>query len=609
MKLKTRNDASTLEYIHMTGSQPLWTDWTVEKAVKDGYKVNPWVYKAVNLNSKAGASIPFAVFDKDNEIIPEHPISLLLLNPHPVLSRVQFFEIIWSWLELAGAAYIKIAEATNSVAELHPISPDRLRPIESKDNSIFLDGYAYGNEQRISQEYTTDNVIRLVYNDPSNPLLGVSPLQACSKAVDIDSSMQDWNKSTMQDKGVVDGVFTFDEEIDEEQSRSLTRRLLARIADFVKAPLVIGSKAKYTRMSLTPEEADFSTSRTANRDEIFVTFGIPPQLGGALDASTYNNFQVASRIHLETKILPVNKMIATQLTNSLKEYLREGEYIASDLSGVDALNDNQKEKAEIVKIYADAGVPLDQISEKFELGFDIPEQVEQPEIVEPEQVRSRKTDKKKLNKAEKDATKLYESFFKKQEAAVLQVLEADNDPTSVIDSFGSELEEIIYKVTKDTASQFTKNLLMRGQVEDDLIDKYLTDEEYILIEKSLIQGSTLDEILQQIADASEKGYNFMELKQAISDTGTFSPFRASRIARTEVGAASSIGQFAAAIETGAKTKTWNIVPNQVRDLHKARAGETVGINEKFSGGAMFPLDPHLSAADRVNCKCYMTFGV
>jgi len=63
---------------------------------------------------------------------------------------------------------------------------------------------------------------------------------------------------------------------------------------------------------------------------------------------------------------------------------------------------------------------------------------------------------------------------------------------------------------------------------------------------------------------------------------------------------------------GAGRKTWNTGGFAVRSIHSARELESVGIDERFSIqdgsiGPRFPSDFQTTAADRVNCKCFLTF--
>jgi len=80
-----------------------------------------------------------------------------------------------------------------------------------------------------------------------------------------------------------------------------------------------------------------------------------------------------------------------------------------------------------------------------------------------------------------------------------------------------------------------------------------------------------------------------------------SPFKAMRVARTEVTKASSFGSMEAAKQSGVvQTKKWlTSRDDRVRDEHEAMDGEEVGLNEVFSNGLEYPSEPM--------CRCVLTF--
>ena len=650
MFFKKRNLASALETLSVSGNAAVWTDWSIAKAVKDGYKASGWVYKAVSLISRNAATVPFVVKDKDDKILWDHPLTKLFLNPHPYLNRVQYFELLIQWIQLAGNAYMKKLDDSRVTKELWPISPDRIAPIESKDTSTFVDGYETkdgSGTSRKDPDLTTENIIHLNLIDPANPLQGISPLQACARAVDADVSQQNWNVSAMQNRGVVDGVFTFKSTLESGVMDTIMKRIMAKFSgsSAARKPLVLGSDATYTRLSLTPTEMDFLESRKFNRDEIFIIYGVPPQLGGSQESATYNNFAVSMRIFWEVTLIPLLQMFATQFTASFKDSLTDGQYIGNDLSGVEALRENQTEKAATSKLYYDMGVPFEQINTKFELGFKQYEGWEKPfnglkqtkdstttqaeekrSLVlstETRSIASENAKKKKL--AEGPVVAAWESLLKRQELSVYLALSNNEDAVEVVKTFSDETRQLITNITVSVASQFADTVVVekrgtplnfehRGGLEDELIDEYLKEEAYILEELSFIQQNTIDTILQQVRDGAEKGYSYELLRKALEDTGVFSPERALRIARTEVGSSASIGQFASAKVAGADFKIWNTAGAETRSAHVARSGEEVGIDERFSAqisaiGPRWPLDPKMSASDRINCDCFLTFRV
>jgi len=195
-KLEMRNLASAMVLRPNQAPKPIYTNWSLKKAVQEGYKSNSWVYRSIYLKSKAAGSVAWYVANEDGEKIENHHITKLLENPNPYISRQDMFELLVSWLELAGNGYLKKAKTGQRTQELWPISPDRLHPIPTADVEKWMEGYAL--DKKKTKEFDPEEIIQFKYFDPANPLIGISPLEVVSKTVDVDNDQRDFNKSTSQ---------------------------------------------------------------------------------------------------------------------------------------------------------------------------------------------------------------------------------------------------------------------------------------------------------------------------------------------------------------------------------------------------------------------------
>ena len=129
--------------------QPTYSTFSIQKAVKHGYKVNPTVYRAVYLITKSASSVPWAVYNDEGEELPDHHLSQLFKHPNPHISRQDLFELLVSWQELCGNAYMYKVKSGSTTTELWPISPDRLGVIPSKDITEWLKGYKLDQDKGI----------------------------------------------------------------------------------------------------------------------------------------------------------------------------------------------------------------------------------------------------------------------------------------------------------------------------------------------------------------------------------------------------------------------------------------------------------------------------
>lgn len=636
--------------------EAIWTKWTIRNAVKEGYKSSGWVYRAVSMIAKNGASVPWVIENVETgELEPGHPVGLVLNRPNSHFSRRDFFELLLTWQQLAGNGFAKKVKVQDVTKELWPVSPDRLAPKPSKEAGELISGFQRLNEngEKVdTTDYTPDNTMHFKLLDPSDPLIGISPLQAVARTVDIDIDQQKWNKAAMQNRGVVDGIFTFDRDID-RTSFDLYKEMLKEMfgkPERAREPGLIGSNAKYQQLSLTPIEMDFLNSRKFNRDEIFIVFGVPPQLAGTQESSTYNNYSVSRRIFWEATVIPALGDLADTFNMSFYDELGQGKYIVKpDLTNVAALRDNEDEIAKTSKIYFDMGVPVSVVSERFGLniqeyeGWDKSWGGAKPNLtLKGNEVKEE--DRKKYSLRTLEQRDVQKEIQKKediargvgsssvfaaladQQAKVFEALKEGASVQTALLETNEAMRDMLQILYVASAGIFAGSVIVDSRglkvdfekreldplIEDNIVIM-LAQEGIILTELSLIDAFTANSITDIILDGQREGKSIGDIQQAIKDSGVFSSERALRIARTATGTAQSIGQIVAARGAGALVKIWHDSGIEVRTEHKNRDGEEVNIEGKFSSqfpgflSPRWPLDQNIAPDDRINCRCSMTF--
>lgn len=124
-----------------------------------------------------------------------------------------------------------------------------------------------------------------------------------------------------------------------------------------------------------------------------------------------------------------------------------------------------------------------------------------------------------------------------------------------------------------------------------------------------------------VARASEEPLDASQIDRMVDRyRENFLKYRAENIARTEglgvVGAARQEALAQATEQAGfdptSIRRTWRAVNDKrTRDTHRDMDGQTVGADEPFESPTgeeiMFPGDPDASAAERINCRCTITY--
>jgi len=633
-----KRNYSLAQIQNLKSPTPIYNNWKVLKAVKEGYKSNVSVYRAVNLIVKNLTAIPWSV-KNEADVLPDHHLSKLFNFPNPSISNNDLWELFYSWLELAGNAYGLKIKVDNRTEEIWPISPDRLQPMQGVNIEEWIVGYMLdkGNK-RTQREFDPSEILHLKFFNPANPFLGIAPLQAAAKTVDVDNDQLSWMKSTMQNMGVPSGVFTFERPFESLNDADAISKVLNKKyggKDNARKLAVLGGNAKYHRTSLTPQESDFSKSRKDNRNEIFIAFGIPPQLGGSQESSTYNNFEVSILIFWFSTLIPILDDIKAGLNFSFKEELLPGEKICYDLSGVQAIRKAMLDRAETAEKLFKMGVPFEQVNRIFEFGveeFDGWEKsyvnlrggstLEDAEDIDSRSlftlVEHRSIPEDEMEKESIKQSKKIKKLLSIQEKLIFSAIDKGDgfDAEKIIDSTLDEWKEKYTKLFIDTGVEFGKKIVVeKRQIEDPLtlaIEVYLEEEVIVLTELSLINKTTSELITKHVSEGLQEGYSTAEIQQAILDSGTFSEARALRLARTITGNAANVGQLLGAQQTGANKKTWITAGFDVRDTHAALEGITIDINDTFNVGGFpgrYPLDNRLPPGERCNCRCSLSYSI
>jgi len=478
---KRSAEHATSKTFSVGGAAPTWNNWTVARSTKEGYIASGFVYRAVNEIKQAASSVTWLVVDSDNKPVDNHHITALLNRPNPGVPRQQFFELLIAWLQLSGNAYSRKVTVGGRTTELWLMTPDKVAPVAGTNAGVWVKSYhRKGASGSVVETYNADEVTHFLLPNPANPLQGISPLQAAARAVDTDVAQLDFNKSAMDNRGVLDGVFVFKElaVAQWDTVREKIRELYTGSRN-ARTPGVLSAEANYIRTGMTPAEMDFLESRKFNRDEIMLIFGVPPQLVGAQESSTFNNFAASQRIFWEQTIIPLLRKMQDTLQHSLSNELANGERIVFDTNAIAALQDNITDRVDAAKTLWDMGVPITQLNDRFELGLkeipnaDLAWTGNPPRPMQDTATQTLSSDTKKESRASKDldmewrafdkkreeltAGKGFEVFsalFKDQKEAVLDAVKNGQDPIDVIKRMRQEWIDKATALQAEVAKDF-----------------------------------------------------------------------------------------------------------------------------------------------------------
>jgi HK97 family phage portal protein len=346
--------------------------WSSRVAIDEGYAASSIVYTAVEKRAKLLASTPWRVERRRGdewEPLDDHPLINLLERPNPDQS---FYELMYEAsqsLDLAGNAYlteIRPSEGRPPVALwLLPAEYMKIKPGRSQ----LVEYYEY-SEDGIRQRIQPEDLIHLKMPNPSNRWFGMPVLMAAGRATDVDRETGIWQKTSLQNRGVLDMHIEVPEGTTPEQIEEAKRQYREKHGGPDTAREPIFSSGRITQLGQTAVEMDFVASRRAIWTEIAAVFGVPLAAMGFTEDVNLANADAMMRQLWQNTIIPQLDLIKRQLNHQLASEFGDDIRLMYDLSNVAALQDDFGEKLSNAERLFRMGVPFNEINQKLELGFE-----------------------------------------------------------------------------------------------------------------------------------------------------------------------------------------------------------------------------------------------
>ncbi len=334
-----------------TLGNPIWTPRNYEALTREGYLKNVIVYRCVNLISRGAASVPWRLYDGDNEVVT-HPLLKLLQRPSAHESGSAFMESLIGYLLLSGNSYVEAVSGDEAPEELYVLRPDRMKVIPHETGVAA--GYEYsvgGHNKIINVDSMTmkSPILHLKLFNPLSDWYGMSPIEAAACSIDQHNSVAGHNLSILQNGGRPSGALMMDSGghgfISDDQLAEIRESLRETVEGENNAGrvLVMEGNFKWQEMGLSPKDLDFIEGKHLSAREIAQAFSVPPMLVGVTGDATFANYKEA-RFHLwEDTILPLLDYVTDELNAWLVSQFGENFRLAYDVEGIAALAPRREE--------------------------------------------------------------------------------------------------------------------------------------------------------------------------------------------------------------------------------------------------------------------------
>jgi HK97 family phage portal protein len=332
-------------------ADPSWAALQYGAVDLSGGIVNPKIAEnlsailaCVNAISSSMASLPALVFrrlDKGREEDPQHPVAKLIANgPNQHQTWADFVEWLVASTLLRGNGLAEILhDARGAVIGLKPI-PWEWCSVQLLGNGrlaydIVETTALYGGTGK-PRRLLQDEVLHL--RDRSDDgLIGRSRLARASSVLQSGMSIQEFGNSLYRNGVNPSGALSVDHKLTLEQKAQLAQHFREQFAGPSKTAkaLVLEQGMKWQTISISPEDAEFLSSRRFTVEELCRLYGVPPPVAGDLTHGTFSNVESLLRWFAQATLTPWCRKLEAEFTRSVfSSASRTTHTLELDLSGL-----------------------------------------------------------------------------------------------------------------------------------------------------------------------------------------------------------------------------------------------------------------------------------
>jgi len=331
------------------------------QTLKNLFYTEAWVYICVNLVAKKISTQPLKVVQsiiKDNKVViedaPSHPMQAVVEYPNKWQSYHDWMYTIAADLCLTGNGFQWYGEETQVMVTI---------PAEGILPKISKDGELEGYYTVISQDmiaaghkpvfFSPDEIMHFMNPNPNSLFWGTSAFSAGRRAVLFNRYTSEYLNNFYL-KGATPSIVL---ELTQDANENNIARMLRSFEQAYtgrrnqRRPTVLPKGITAKMLNSTLSDQNLLAHIAENKNDIINLLSIPPhevglQKSGSLGSEEY---KTALRNFWEATLKPMMAIISGTLTRRFAEQLGDGYSFEFDLSGVDALKDDELTKANLAE--------------------------------------------------------------------------------------------------------------------------------------------------------------------------------------------------------------------------------------------------------------------
>ena len=261
------------------------------------------------------------------EVLESHPFLDMMHHPNSVMTTWALMYSTIASLELTAWSYWWLTKNARGKPTAWPLPPSWVEP--KHEGELFSSWVIRPGGGLQTKEVPREEVVPFNYPDPSNPVGGISPLQAQAKAVVSDEAIQTAQERTFAN-GIWPGMAIIMGDMADPGTgtarpmivpQAEKERIVTAIKDMYQGvhnynePLILDAMIKDVKaMSNRPKDMDFLDSGKTTKARIAQGFGVNPIILGEVEGANRASAAVASEHFADYTVNP-KIMLLSQAMN------------------------------------------------------------------------------------------------------------------------------------------------------------------------------------------------------------------------------------------------------------------------------------------------------
>jgi HK97 family phage portal protein len=329
---------------YVVPGQPYATDWNTDRAVREGFEVNPWIYRAVHVTASKmlGWDIVLRQGDpKKGQPLPVEADPTRLLHVFNIQAnpweraKVFRYRLIAQYLLSSRGVFIEVRRSrAGRIAMLTLLDPDRVEIIptvigKNPDGTQQVDPLGafrvtvndgtgpYNELPRFNPKADFDDqpgaVLWVRSPHPTLMFRGMSPMQAAAMSADMDKAARLYNRRFMDGDGRPGGILLVKGHARDDQLELVEARVNGGPGSQSRLTALEGDDLQFVDTSGSPRDTQWGDTMDRMRKEVSIAFGVPESVLGDASGRTFDNADAEKANWLEDTVTKLADLLDDQL--------------------------------------------------------------------------------------------------------------------------------------------------------------------------------------------------------------------------------------------------------------------------------------------------------